>query len=295
MNSNPHPTENHIATLRFSSPVLKRRSFLKASATLAIGGAISRAWTGLGADAPAKVRLATLAPVGTSSDRALRQMGEKWRKAGVALTVFNGAGMGGEPDIIRRMRVGQIQAAALTAGGLARIEPGVGCLQNMPLVFRSLDELVYVRTKLFPVLQKRMLAKDFYLLFLTDAGWVRFFSKIPGKLPDDFKPTKMFAEAENKDYTDIMRAAGFRPVPLEYGDILTGLTAGNMIEALHPHLHPIGPEGYLSPLPGQTVIQPPAPPVERVADDAQRTHDGSPNDDAKPDKDRANHESKTSR
>lgn len=159
-------------------------------------------------------------------------MGEKWRKAGVALTVFNGAGMGGEPDIIRRMRIGQLQAAALTAGGLARIEPGVGCLQNMPMVFRSLDELVYVRTKLFPVLQKRLLEKDFYLLFLTDAGWVRFFSKIRGKLPDDFKPTKMFAEAENKEYTDIMRAAGFRPVPLEYGDILTGLTAGNMIESL---------------------------------------------------------------
>jgi TRAP-type C4-dicarboxylate transport system substrate-binding protein len=42
----------------------------------------------------------------------------------------------------------------------------------------------------------------------------------------------MFAEADNKDYTEIMRSMGFRPVPLEYSDILTGLTAGNMIESL---------------------------------------------------------------
>ena len=211
---------------------VKRRTFLKTGLAALAGGLILPSPAASG---PAKVRLATLVPVGTSGDRALREMGEKWRRApggGVQVTVYNGAGMGGEPDIIRRMRIGQIQAAALTAGGVARIDPGVSAVQNMPLIFRSLEELVFVRNRLFPLFQKQLLEKGFFLLFLSDAGWVRFFSKTPARLPEDFKSMKMFAEADSKDYTDLMRAAGFRPVELQYSDILTGLTAGNMIEAL---------------------------------------------------------------
>jgi len=60
------------------------------------------------------IKLATLAPSGTSYDLILRQMGEKWRKATngeVNLRVYPGGNQGSEADIVRRMNVGELQAA----------------------------------------------------------------------------------------------------------------------------------------------------------------------------------------
>ncbi|NDA66063.1 MAG: C4-dicarboxylate ABC transporter substrate-binding protein, partial [Verrucomicrobia bacterium] len=70
----------------------------------------------LPAAAPVKIRLATLAPKDTSPHKSLQQMGEAWRKATgdqVQLTIFTDGTMGGEADMVRRMRIGQIQAAML--------------------------------------------------------------------------------------------------------------------------------------------------------------------------------------
>src|SRR5690348_3394525 len=67
----------------------------------------------LHAQAPARIRLATLAPKGSSYYQILQTMGEKWRQApggGASLTIFADGSMGGEADMVRRMRVGQLQA-----------------------------------------------------------------------------------------------------------------------------------------------------------------------------------------
>ena len=114
------------------------------------------------ADTAAKIKLATLAPKGTSFHQILQSMGEKWRQSpggGVALTIYTDGTMGGEADMVRRMRAGQIQAGMLSVGGLAEIEDSVRALQNMPMMFRSLDEVDYVRQKLQPMLEKKFLDK----------------------------------------------------------------------------------------------------------------------------------------
>lgn len=186
------------------------------------------------ADKPVRVKLATLAPRGTSFHQTLQEMGEKWRQApegGVALTIYTDGTQGTEADMVRKMRVGQIQAAMLMAYGLSEIEPSVTALQNMPMMFRSLDELDYVRKKVQPMMEKRFLDKGFVVLFWGDAGWVRFFSKHPGLHPDDFKKMKVFVSAGDSTEIDLMKATGFHPVPLEYTDTLTGLDTG-MIDAV---------------------------------------------------------------
>src|SRR5262247_1565792 len=88
------------------------------------------------------VKLATLAPDGSSWHQILKEMGAKWAQApggGVTLRIYPGGVLGDEPDLVRKMRVGQIQAAALTAVGLADIDQGVSALQ-IPMMFRSYDE-----------------------------------------------------------------------------------------------------------------------------------------------------------
>jgi len=181
-----------------------------------------------------KLRLGALAPRGTAWHRSLLEMGEKWRVAegaGAEFVVFGGGSQGGEADMVRRLRVGQLNAAMLTVIGLTEIDPSVSGLQKMPLVFRSWDELDYVRDKLRPELERRFLERGFVVLCWGDAGWVRFFSKTPAVHPQDYQRLKIFAWAGDAPQSDIMKSLGYQPVVLEVADILPALQTGmvNMV------------------------------------------------------------------
>jgi TRAP-type C4-dicarboxylate transport system substrate-binding protein len=180
-----------------------------------------------GTAGPIRIKLATLAPKDTSYYRLLLEMGDKWRKASdgqVDLTVFPGGTQGGEAETVQRMNVGQLHAGMLTVGGLSEIDSGVAALQEIPMLFRSLEEVEYVREKMRPDLEKRLLAKGYVSLFWGDSGWVRFFSRNAATRPDDFKTMKIFvtASGDTKEL-QIMQALGYKPVALNWTDVLIQL------------------------------------------------------------------------
>lgn len=179
--------------------------------------------------AATKIRLATLAPRDTSYHKSLQLLAEKWRQASgdaVTLTIYTDGTMGGEADMVRRMRIGQIQAAMLTVNGLMQIDASVSSIQNLPMMFHTLDEVDYVREKLRPQIEQKFLEKGFVVLFWGDAGWIRFFSRKAAIRPDDFKNLKMFVGSGDTPTSDIIKDLGITPVPLEQTDILTGLETG---------------------------------------------------------------------
>jgi TRAP-type C4-dicarboxylate transport system substrate-binding protein len=183
--------------------------------------------------AASRIRLGTLAPQGTSYHRILQEMGERWRtltNGQVQLTIYAGT-MGSEVELVRRMRLGQLQAATITIDGLREIDPGLAALQLIPMMFRSLDELDYVRSRLEPLLARRLAERGFVVLFWADAGWVYFFSKQPATRPEDFRRLRLFVTSGATEQFDLMRSAGYSPVVLEWSDALTALQTG-MIEAI---------------------------------------------------------------
>ena len=133
--------------------------------------------------------------------------------------------------MVRRMRVGQLQAGFLTAVGLTEIEPAVAGLQNLPMMFNSLDEVDQIGLKLQPLLERQLQKKGFKVLFWVNAGWVHFFAKSPVSTPDDLRQLKVFTWAGSPEVVDLYKGAGFNPVPLETKDILPGLQTG-MISAV---------------------------------------------------------------
>jgi len=176
-----------------------------------------------------RIRLGTLAPRGTSWHRTLLEMGEKWRAGqggGATFFVYTDGSQGGEADMVRRMRVGQLNAALLSVVGLNEIDDSVTALQKMPLVFRSWEEVDYVREKLRPAVEKRFLEKGFVVLYWGDAGWVRFFTKEPMLRPADLRRLKLFTWTGDSAQADIMKTFGYHPVVLEVADILPGLQTG---------------------------------------------------------------------
>ncbi len=185
-----------------------------------------------GAQEPVLVKLGTAAPEGSAWHSILMEMGEEWRRStggAVTLRIYPGGVLGDEPDMVRKMRVGQIQAAALTAVGLSDIDEAVAALQ-IPMMVDSWEEVDHVREKLRPELERRLDEKGFVVVNWGDAGWVMFFAKQPFSTPEDLKGMKLFVWAGDSKSVDLWKASGFNPIPLAATDILPGLQTG-LIEA----------------------------------------------------------------
>ncbi|MCB9645074.1 MAG: TRAP transporter substrate-binding protein DctP [Deltaproteobacteria bacterium] len=175
-----------------------------------------------------KIKHGTLAPEGSPWFNAMRRLGDGWKKASdgqVELKIYPGGVAGDETDMLRKIKIGQLQSATLTSIGLSRISRSTVALQ-IPMMFRSYEELDYVRAKIAPRLEKEMADAGFVVLNWGDAGWVHFFSKDAASTPDDFRKLKMFMWAGDPEAEKAWRAAGFQPVPMSATDVMSGLQAG---------------------------------------------------------------------
>ncbi len=181
------------------------------------------------AQAAVQLRLGTVVPKNSLYHQQLLELGEAWRTAqggNARFTVFTDGSQGGEAELARRMRIGQLQGALMSVVGLREIEPGIAALQNLPLLFRSWDEVDHVRDKLRPAMEQRFAERGFVVVAWGDAGWVRFFSKAPAVRPDDYKRMKFFAWGSEPEQQAIMKSLGYTPVPLETADILPAVQTG---------------------------------------------------------------------
>jgi len=179
------------------------------------------------------INMGTLAPEGTAWHDALLQMRQDWNRISrgqIVLRIFPSGVQGDENTMIRKMRIGQLQAVAVSGNGLSRIEPAISCLQ-IPLMLASYEELDYVRDHLAPQLEGMIEQKGFKILNWADAGWVRFFTKRPAFTLDDIRKMKLLTSAGDPETEKLYKDFGFQVVPLPYTEVLTALQTG-LIEAV---------------------------------------------------------------
>jgi len=179
-----------------------------------------------------KIRLGTMAPKGSPWHDALLQMKQDWREISggkVEVTIYSGV-LGDESKMIRKMRIRQLQAVAISGAALPRIDNGVSCLQ-IPLLFDSYEELDYVRDRLTPRLERRFEARGFVVLNWSDAGWIHFFTRKPARTPDDLRKLKLLTSAGDPKTERLYKEFGLRVVPLPYTEVLMALETG-LIEAV---------------------------------------------------------------
>ncbi len=179
-----------------------------------------------------RIKLGTLAPEGSPWHNAIRDLAEAWREISdgeIETVIYAGGVAGDDADMVRKMRIGQLHVAALTAQGLSQITQSVFAFQ-LPMLLRSNEELDYVRERVGPRIEAELEAKGFKLLLWGDVGSVRFFTKEPVVYPDDLRKYKMFTWAGG-GVAEAWRAMGVEVVPLNVADILTALQSG-MIETV---------------------------------------------------------------
>src|SRR5712692_10361932 len=183
---------------------------------VALGGAILAGGVvhEAAAQAPLIIRMATLVPEGSSWHLVLKETLEKWKAISVGRVVVrldSGGVAGDDPDVVRKMRLGTLNAGVLTEVGVAEIDKSVYAL-GVPMMYDSYDELYYVLEKMRPRLESSLDAKGFVVLNWADGGWVHFFAQKPVATPDDLKALKLFVWAGDANSVDLWKSAGFNPI-----------------------------------------------------------------------------------
>jgi len=182
---------------------------------------------------PQVIKLATFAPDGSVWYKVLKELEADWTRetqGRVALRIYPGGVAGSEPDMVRKMRIGQLQAAAITSAGMTAIDDAFQIF-GVPMLFESYDELFWVLDRMEPVLSKRLEAKGFVLLNWGYGGWAHFFTRGPVQSVADVRKLKIFVPAGDDRTVQLWKQNRFHPVALAETDILTGLQTG-MIDAL---------------------------------------------------------------
>lgn len=180
------------------------------------------------------IKFATLAPEGSTWMKVMTDLSKELEaKTGGKLKFkfYPGGVSGDEKDVVKKIRIGQLQAGGFTGVGLGEVAPDARLLDS-PWLFRSRAELEHVRTKFAKEFEASVEKGGFVVLGWTDLGSVYVFSKSPIAGPDDMKKAKMWVWEGDPIPAAAYKALGVSPVPLSVVDVMQSLQTG-MIDAVY--------------------------------------------------------------
>jgi TRAP-type C4-dicarboxylate transport system substrate-binding protein len=174
------------------------------------------------------IKIATVAPDGSRWMQQMRAGAEEISaKTGgrVALKFYPGGVMGNDAQVLRKIRVGQLQGGAFTAGGLGE-RYGALNLYGIPLLFNSLDEIDAVRKAFDPELTAGLDRAGFVTFGFIEGGFANLLSNEPIRTVEDMRRKKVWVPEGDAISFLAMEAMGLSPSVLPVTDVLTGLQTG---------------------------------------------------------------------
>jgi TRAP-type C4-dicarboxylate transport system substrate-binding protein len=180
------------------------------------------------------IKFATLAPEGSTWMNVMADLSKDLERATggkLKFKFYPGATAGEDKDVVKKIRIGQLQAAGFTGIGLGEIAPDVRLL-DAPWLFHDRKELEHTREKFAKPLEAAVEKGGFVVLGWTDLGSVYVFSKNPISGPDDMKKAKMWVWEGDPIAEAAYKALGVNPIPLSVVDVMQSLQTG-MIDAVY--------------------------------------------------------------
>jgi TRAP-type C4-dicarboxylate transport system substrate-binding protein len=187
-----------------------------------------------GAEKSIIIKIATLAPEGSSWMKAFNALNSEVMKKTenkVFFRTYPGGVLGDEMDMLRKMKIGQIQGAALTSGGLSALFKEIDVVQ-IPFLFQKYEEVDAVLKKMDSFFRKGFEDNGYILLGWSEAGFVYLMSTVPISSVSDLKKGKVWIWAESPMAKAIFDEAGVSAIPLSVPDVLVGLQTG-MVDVVY--------------------------------------------------------------
>ncbi|MBW1897658.1 MAG: TRAP transporter substrate-binding protein DctP [Deltaproteobacteria bacterium] len=172
------------------------------------------------------IKIATLAPRGSSVMNVLEKMRDKIREETnneVYFKIYPGAIQGDEKDVLTKMRLGQLHGGAFTSNGMGRIVTEVR-VTDIPFLFKNYEEVTYVRSKLQDKMEKLFDEKGYVVIGWSDIGFVHTFSKEPITSIEALRKMKVWVWGDDVLSMTIWENLDVTPVSLSITDVLTSLS-----------------------------------------------------------------------
>jgi TRAP-type C4-dicarboxylate transport system substrate-binding protein len=182
----------------------------------------------IGAEKNLVIKLGTLAPEGSSWMKTLNTLNiEVMKKTEnkVQFRIYPGGVLGDEMDMLRKMKIGQIQGAALSSGGLSALFKEIDVLQ-IPFLFQKYEEVDTILKKMDSFFRKGVEDNGYILLGWSEGGFIYLMSNTPISSVADLKKVKVWTWEESPMAKAIFDEAGVSAIPLSVPDVLVGLQTG---------------------------------------------------------------------
>lgn len=180
------------------------------------------------------LKLGTLAPEGSAWVKAFRDINkelEQKTNKQVTLRIFPGGMLGDEVDMLRKIKVGEIQGALLTGGGLGVIFKDFRIL-GLPFLFQNYQEVDAVLERMDNLFQKGLLDNGFKWMGWAEQGFIYLLSKEPIKNAADLKKGKVWIWEDTPIGRAVFKELGVNAIPLPVTDVLMALQTG-MVDTVY--------------------------------------------------------------
>ena len=180
------------------------------------------------------LKVATLAPDGSTWMKIMKEMDEEVREAtgnGVGFKLYPNMVQGDEHVVLRRIRNGQLQGGGFTGTGLGAIASQIRVLE-LPFLFRGDEEVDLIHEQFDADFEAALAEKGFVLLGWAEVGPVYLFTNAPVRSPKDMSRVKMWIWEGDPVAESLFRAFDIPPIPLSIAHVMTSLQTG-MVDGVY--------------------------------------------------------------
>jgi len=150
---------------------------------------------------------------------------------------YFGAVMGDEPDVSKKMRIGQLQGGGFTIVGLGFMVPALKILE-LPFLFESYEEVDHLLSTMDESFRNLFAEKGLHLLGWIEVGFIQLYAKEVLHTWEDFTRTKMWTWSGEPVAHAILETAGVGTIiPLNMPDVFTALQSG-IVNAFYGPYYP---------------------------------------------------------
>lgn len=174
------------------------------------------------------LRISTLYPEGTSVVTALKAASddiEKQTEGRVSLRIFPGGVMGDDRAVQRKISIGQLHGALAQGGAFSRFYRDSQIL-NLPIAFRSYEEVDHVRQTLDPLIRDGFRDNGWVVFGPVDGGFAYVMSQKKVDSVAALREQKLWLPANDSGSEKAARVFGVSPIMLSVGTVLTSLQTG---------------------------------------------------------------------
>lgn len=176
-----------------------------------------------------KVKFATVAPEGTPWADLLANIQKdvkKQSKGDILIKTYMSGQLGGEQEILQKLRRGNIQGAGLSTASLSTVIPEIDVIE-LPYLFESYEEADYVLdNKLFKPFKEIFAKKGLVLVTWSENGFRNMGHKTkPILVPEDVTGEKMRSQVSDV-HLGFYKKLGAAPQAMSTTEVLSALQTG---------------------------------------------------------------------